>query len=348
MRKYYWDKKELLREFNMLKKLLNNSSVSDDEKKKIQTKLMMLLDMNECSKVLKRCIRNLRIFNCDVFFNIDSASNEIKNNITKLQDDIMRTHFDLFYNSNINNTYPNAYKKFLPENLKIFFEKEVFLSAKGKEEDFKRMAECKNHFLCLDKHLESGYFFPYDKKSFILSNGKNNVKSFITLSHELGHYLEFCFNDFFIKPNNKSKLYEEVSSLLLEHISLDILRKHGIIDAREKTDIQKQIMHVNTSPAEDYYLIRSIINDSGPTDIDRIRVHFYNDVVENLTYYYSYIMAVNLYYQYLEDPNMANKNLRKLLINYSDENELELLRECKIDINGNVLKKHLDKLKSSN
>ena len=82
MRKYYWDKKELLREFNMLKKLLNNSSVSDDEKKKIQTKLIMLLDMNECSKVLKRCIRNLRIFNYDEFFDIDSELKEMKKNST--------------------------------------------------------------------------------------------------------------------------------------------------------------------------------------------------------------------------------------------------------------------------
>ncbi len=348
MRKYYWDKKELLREFKTLNAMLHNNRVSDDEKKKIQKKIIMLQDMNMCSKALMRYINNYRFFNYDSYFNVYNAKEELKNNITQLQDNIMKASFDLVYNSKISYVNPKVYKRFLPENLKIFFEKEVFLNADGKEEDFKRITECKNHFLYLDKHMENGCFFPYDKKAFILSNGKNNIRSFVTLSHELGHYLEFCFNDFFISSNNESKLYEEVSSLFLEHISIDVLKKHGIIDEKEKIDIQKQIMQINTSTAEDYYLIKMIANDSNPTNLDKIRVHFYNDVVKNLTYYYSYIIAINLYYQYIEDPNSANNNLRKLLINYSDENEKELLKECDIDVNTNVLKKHLEILKSSN
>lgn len=349
MHKYTWDNKKLKNELKKLSIKLINENISEQEREELEAKLDIILEMRSYLSFPKIILRKAKFIDYDRDFDIDDAKETIKSYITPLQEDLMKIYYEEFLNRDFGDINPKHLKTYLPEGLKLLFSKETFLQVGGKKEDFEKMCNPKNHFLNLSNYSGRGCFFPYYEDSYIFSYGKNNVLSFCSLIHELGHYFEYCFNNFFInKPNGKNILYEEVSSLLFEHIGLDILRKHGIIDDEKKITMQKYIMDENTSIADEYFMLKTIINNPNPTILDKIRIHSYQNTVLNTTYYYSYIIAISFYYQYIDDPKLAINNLKHLLANFSEENELKCLEESGVDISGDTLRKHLDKLKRNN
>ncbi len=349
MQKYTWDYKKLKNELKEISIRLMLEDIPEQEKIKLENKLETILEMKKYLSIPETILKKIKFTDYDKDFDIDDAKETINSYITPFQEELMKEYYEEFLNRDFGYVSKKDLKTCLPRNLKLLFSKEIFLEAGGKIEDFKRMCDPKNHFLNLSNYSSRGCFFSYEKDSYIFSSNKNNVYSFCALIHELGHYFEYCFNDFFINTtDNRNILYEEISSLLFEHIGLDTLKKHGIIDDNKKTAFQKYIMGENTSVADEYFMLKTIINDPNPTFIDKIKVHSYPNTILNTTYYYSYIIAISLYYQYIDNSKEAINNLKHLLTNFNEENELKLLEESDIDLSGNTLRKHLDKLKRNN
>lgn len=346
MKKYIWDIENLKQEYKKLIKLIENNNLDEENKKIVEIKLDILSDMLDSIKTKNVIINKLNLPIFDIDFSIEDAKTSYSTQITPLQHEIMKKAYDEILNNDFEYTDKNTLDIFLTQNKKILLSKETFLKAFGNINDFNKIINPKNNFLYLTNKLAKSCFFPYDKDCFILSNNSNNINSFCSLNHELGHYYEYCFNNFFENPSDeKGILYEEVTSLLFEHICLDVLKSHGIISEQEKLDMQKFMMFCNTSASNNYFLIKTIINNPNPTFLDNIRVHFNSQTLMNTIYYYSYIIAINLYYQFINDPKLSIKNLKHILLKFDPENELKLLEESDIDLSGHVFKKHINKMK---
>ena len=88
-----------------------------------------------------------------------------------------------------------------------------------------------------------------------------------------------------------------------------------------------------------------ISTNDKPNFIDKFKMHFYSNSLNEIIYYYSFLVALNLYYQYLDNPLEAVKNLKHILINIKEEKEETILKEAQIDLSGICIKKHLEKIK---
>lgn len=348
MGEYKWDIKELIKEYKFVIENLKSRNITNEEHAIFKAKLNALNDIIKYYSPISLILGKYN-FNCyDKNFNIDNAKEELKLYVTPFQDEFMTINYEEFLNRDFNKINKEYFKTYLPEHLKIDYSKELFLKAGGKQEDFDKMFNPKNHYLHICKYNKGNSFFPYKDDSYILSSGKNNINSFFNLSHELGHYFEYCFNKDFIRNiNKKNFLYEEISSLLFEHIALDILKSHEIINDELFLTIQTNIMSINTESIYNYFLLKTIINDPKPTFIDKLKLHTLSNTISDSVYYFSYIIAINFYYQYLVDNKSAIKNLKHLLLDFDYKKETALLEECDIDLSGNVLRKHLDKLKKN-
>lgn len=348
MQRYKWNKQGLINEYNSILKDLKRSNITEKERTILETKLMVLKDMFKNYSNINLILTRFNFNYYDKSFNINNAKEEFELYVTPFQDDFITTTYEEFLNRDFNNFNKKNLETYLPEDLKINFSKELFLKLEGKQEDLDKMMNPKNHYLHMCKYNKGNHFFPYGDIAYILSSGKNNIDSFCNLNHELGHYFEYCFNnDFIMDINKRNFLYSEISSLLFEHIALDILKYHEIINDELFLEMQDYMMTLNTGTISDYFIFKSIINDPNPTFIDRIRLHFKNNTISDSVYYYSYIMAINFYYQYLEEPKLALKNLKHLLLDFDYKKELALLEECDVDLSGNTLVKHLDKFKKN-
>lgn len=347
MTNFKWDKEQLRKEKKEIYKALLNPNLTKMSKKVLETKLEVLTEMERKLSFKNLFSQKFPVRYFDKDFNIQVAKEGLESSITYFQNDIMTVFFEEFLSKDFGEVNEKHLKTFLPEDSVIPLAKETYLKFGGDLNDFERITNPSNHYLHICKYNKGNYFFPYGNRAYILSHYKNDICSFGNLIHELGHYLEYCFFNYFIIDEKKNYLYSEISSILFEHIGLEILKNHEIINDEKLSTMQKNIMYVNTEDIDNYFILRSIAYDPKPTFNDKIKVHFYKDTFYDSAYFFSYILAVNLYYQYLEDPKNALVNLKHLIMDFDESKEMKLLEESGIDLSGNVLRKHLNKMKKS-
>ena len=169
---------------------------------------------------------------------------------------------------------------------------------------------------------------------------------------EKAYRLEELINEFFEIARfnigkivlNKTKLnnYTEIYSIFYELLSVIILYNEEYINDYESSVLLDYIKDVNTYNIEYFLLAMDYVCNNKNVDINPIRT-LTNRLSDLSMYYYSYIIAKELFKQYLNDKEKAFYNLNYLIKNITPNNEKKVLKYCDIDLynfnDKNIMKK---------
>ena len=130
----------------------------------------------------------------------------------------------------------------------------------------------------------------------------------------------------FNKDKFKYDNLSEISSICYELVSIDILEKEKLITPHDGMSLHNYSF-TNKTCEGDYYNYADVCVRSKKIDKKEnfyIRKEFeYPSSIA--MYYYSFLIACNLYEQYKEDPEKAKFNLWYILKNITPENEEKIL-----------------------
>ncbi len=347
MNDYCFSKEKLNSEYKYVKEKLDQENLPNNIIADLNLKIATLDDIRNTFK-LKTYIKNLiNLPTYDKNFNYKVAQEKLNKYVSKLQHEIIKNTYEYFLGNDFKSN-DEIMSFYLSKKSILTYAKETFLSIGGNSKKLDIIMGPKNNLLFLSNRIIAGLFYPYGKKGYILSYDTDNINSFCCLNHELGHYYEHCIHNLSKINDEKTFLYSEVLSIFNEHIGLDILKKHNVINDNDILEIQRCILLNNINTISNYFDLRFLVNKDNKNISEKAKIHMYKNAIEDASYYYSYIIAINFYYQYQCDPILAIKNLNHLFRKIDNNNEEKVLKESDIDISSNVLKKHLNKLKRNN
>ena len=207
----------------------------------------------------------------------------------------------------------------------------------------------KNHIRFVSQEQENNFagisiYLPYRDEAFVEIVREHTINDIITTIHEYAHLTSYSINIFNkLSPNF---YYTEIISLFFELIGADFLGTQFGID---KSTILKAENHNTMSEFADItsYKIDLITFESlflqGYTknkDIkligrdflnlssEKVNYLFKNENIEISDYVIGYIIALELYYIYLEDKEKAMFILKKMLL-YSAKSKLDYYNNIK-------------------
>lgn len=347
--KYNWDKNELLSFKNKsIEKLLNNDYRDNKEKSELEYNVCcveeMICDMKKDSKIDKN--RFFLLFTSNkiklenFYEGIDLYSTEFQRNFIKKIYDVHETH-PIYCDGKI-------LKGYLP------FKDQLELCYKLYSFDINGRKMCNTIFdptkhnlrFCKDR---KNSFYPIGDRGLISVRQNNDIYTFLSLAHELGHSYEFLidkkrnciFNDAYTH-------YSEMYSLFFEHLAADLLRKENLITENERLDIMRNLYEINFEDIEDFIFLL-ISRGEKLTLREKFYVKNMDTLpIANSQYFYSYVIAINMYKKYLSDPEKALYLMQYLNNNFEAEKEEQILEYCDIDLSNETLIKHLNNIKKRN
>ena len=348
MKKYSWDAKDIKRKYNLQKRIVNAACLRPKkeymrEKNKLRALSELYADIG-----LKSIITNGEPSNFSPLFTIEDAKKAFRKYNTDYQKDFITIAYDKTLECDLNCYDSKTPKKFFPTEISLDFAGKVFTDLDGSKDDFKILKNNTNNNFRISPFHKS-YFIPAVNDFYISVTERRNIKSFQSLVHELGHYYQFYLdkNEYRNKPDNYIN-YSEITSLLFEHLGIDKLTRYGIITENEKKGLFENSFLVNSDKVINYLEMLDIVSSDNIDLKDKLFIMNNKQTIFDTVYFFSYVIAINFYEQFIKDKKQALNNLKKLLLLYSKEDEIDLLEKCEIDLEGNVLKKHLDNLKRSN
>lgn len=259
------------------------------------------------------------------------------------------SEFQREYVKNIHNIYIDNEHQYDSSILKVYlsFKDKVNLINKLFSFDITSRRMCnlvfdyQNNILDLNNKNENCTFYLVDK-SIIKARKKDDIESFLILSHELGHYYEFLLNE---NSNDDARYnsYTEIFSLFFELLSIDLLKDEKIITENERKNLLYIIFDTNLCNIKDYLFL---ITQTNFNLKDKIYIkNLKLEEIESFEYFYSFSIATDLYLKYKDNKNNALKILNDITNNLDINLEEEFFKYHDIDTNGNSLKKFLKQLK---
>lgn len=228
------------------------------------------------------------------------------------------------------------------------------------ESDFKSiitqiLSEIENNMI-ISKYNDSmtTWFFNSLKRCIIILNKDSSYNELSGLIHEIGHIIGSTINH-----HNGSDIISEVESIFFELISADYFANRY---PEYKDDIDHYILEIIQELSEKAMRL-SILKDAYYSLVEQyaskkmiykkvkeLSIHDYNPTVGNidtyLTYCISYLIVIELYYEYKNNPQIAYQKLEEIIKLKDDENLIESLKNIDITLNSHSeeflkeLKKH--------
>lgn len=333
MKRYKWNKKEIK---NQLKELKLKSVNEYDEKKvnTIETDIEALEELVD-SIGFFNIIKNI-LYNNFTWYYIDKdkADEIIHEHCTDFQTQKMFDADEIILKSGLD------YDIHKIKKIKIKKDKQISLATDILKEfnipiyKFDELLDPNNHILDVCFFTFSNNFYSLSDSYYMSIKYRNNLESYLSFIHELGHFAEYHFNENMLLEDNRNN-YSEISSLFFELIAIDKLVKEGIITQKEAYNLYSSMIILND--INNYLKIYEIKENK--------KKAFKENPVNEPLYFYSLLIALDLYEQYQESPKEAIKNVKRLLENINYKDEEELLKECNIKVDNENLQKHIEKIK---
>lgn len=347
MKEYKWDKKDLKNTKKDLFNIIDKDNLDIDEENICKSDLIVLqeiLDETKLKNIIYSYIPEFLIKR-----NFSNLSNDTYRYSTLFQRDMIVTSKDVFKELAYDRDSKKALNIKMPINDQMLLAKEVYNSFDPCSYNFDKITDSNNHFLNMSKYIKNSLSFNLGNNGYILiGNTSDKVITYQKLVHELGHFYE-CnisnrYND---EEDCKYINYQEVISILFEHIGCQLLEDKGIISNQQKLDIMDDIRRINT---DIYYYIKllSITCNPNPSFKEQVLARSPSNPLMDAMYYYSYLIAVNLYYIYMQDKKYAVDYFNHIANDINPDNEISILNEIKFNEEHQILKKHLIKLDKRN
>ena len=343
MKKYSWDLKYLKNQKKELEEYIKSSNLNKKEKEKVN------YDIENIESMLDN-------FSIRSYFNFPPylfvSRNQLINHISEIVD----THLSDFQKATIDETSKYFYDYEAPVvstsvlKTPLPFENQIDIITKNFSFN-KILFEENNQILNHDSrrlHLFSkkriNDFSCFNNSGYISIHNKEDVKSFCCLCHELGHDHEFVLSnnridyDYFIKNKKKLFVYREVYSIFYELLSIYFLEKEKIINPKDAIVLYNNTFQCNTEDINKF-ILALIINEEKDMDLRELLCFKRMGILlqDIVLYYYSYLIAANLFEKFLEDKEKALYNLNYLIENITPDNEEKVINY--IDANPNDLTK---------
>lgn len=344
---YKWDKKDLRTQFFKLKDEIKNDNFSLEQTLMQEYYLEAIIEMIETNKF------NFNLLDKYPYLLLPNKTlkktikDSIKNYSTKYQKDIIKQTSKNIISKNEIDIKP-LIKKNISVEKQIQFIKNNFSNTTKLSKAHDKLFNPNNHLLKITKKFGEDAFWNVKNNGYISNINNQTIIDFVTLCHEIGHYDEFVITneaiDKKINAYNKTKLnnYTETYSIFYELLSVIILYNEEYINDYESSVLLDYIKDVNTYNIEYFLLATDYVCNNKNVDINPIRTltHRLSDLS---MYYYSYIIAKELFKQYLNDKEKAFYNLNYLIKNITPNNEKKVLKYCDIDLynfnDKNIMKK---------
>ena len=346
--KYTLDKNEIKRKINVEIKKLENNNLSDYEKNVIYIDIdvynELLIDLfNQNPK--PRPVKKQEFYEqaCDISANL----------LTPTQRSIYKSTFPFLDRLE----ELNYFEIEIPNNiLTINDQKELildnFIMNKRVRNEINKLFDPKSKKLNITHKKNKNLTYPlFNGECYLSCTNKNDVLGFISLCHEIGHYYEHYFTNnrinklVFLKEDNIYD-YKEVSSIFFELISLKILFDNNLIDENQYVNILKKTKYDDFRDPSIWLIFDEIrkAKKISNKDFHNLKKEF-NELYDATIYSYSYIIAVNLFEQFIENEKDAFKNLNYLISNISTRKEKETLNYCDIKYDDTKLfERHIKRM----
>ncbi|MBE6140387.1 MAG: hypothetical protein E7172_02500 [Firmicutes bacterium] len=185
-------------------------------------------------------------------------------------------------------------------------------------------------------------YIPYLEESYIYLYGHLNFKMAMILIHEIAHSYHYLNN--YMPPYNKNNCFCEIISLFFEFLFLNYY-----LDNLKYSDISKKLLIENFS-FYNYYSIKinkllklykkiNYLQNKHNISLKEIIIKYIDDPniikvfnmnpKENYIYVFGYIIAIELFMIYLEDPNQAFLDLNKIIMIDGQLNPNDYFEEIK-------------------
>lgn len=348
MEKYTWNIKDIK---NLKKKYVDEAytHISDERSADIQSNIQTINSMILQYKLSSPILTSLydATFKFNPRYTIEEFRTDKKDFSTPFQIDIAFTNNNLLkeYNDFLCDFKLIANKISFKHQMKLT--KENYLDIFGNKKDIDFIFNPSNHRLHMCRNKQNNFTYNLDNLVYLMIYYSNTIKTYLSLNHECGHLYEHYLTDVSYIKNPRLYSYSEVSSIFLELISANKLLIEKIITNDEAKNIHLDILTTNLQ-IYDFMQALDINSKASQSLIDKLKMCTLSESVEQLHYHVSYIIALNLYYQYLQSPKDAVNNLKYILCNINENKEKEILKNAEIDLSGKCLEMHIEKQKRNN
>ena len=341
MKKLKWNK------LHILKKYLNSSNIPNSN------------DKIAYEEMIKNCVLKHGNYNYDENYHSDKF--QFKNNIKTIKElsEFQKETLKKFLNNTCNDKFLKLQDNINYKN-NFNYIKHTFMFVNKVNPEFKKELKKagKKQKIYVDNVKKQnglyGLFYPYDYDgNYYYVKNHNKGDTFISLNHELGHGMsnKLC-------NESKTPMYDEALSILIELLANDYEHQKKLID--DKTYIKNYnntyLFYVYESFYESLFTFNLIENDnSSKINLKKYKDEFIKnnevknfkckdilscDLEYNLTYMYSFLVAVSVYENYKNNPRKAIEVMLDILRNVKNK-EREIFDYYNIDIN-NSINKYLD------
>lgn len=193
------------------------------------------------------------------------------------------------------------------------------------------------------------FFDQYNRRPYISLIRRNTIKDIYNFAHEIMHGISKVMNPNSSDiPNLAQKITTEVSSLFIEFAMDDfLLNAQGVTPEEIATFRQQKLEHTERC-AQFVYNALTIpeLNGELPDDIKLCTTRFNLEI--EIEYMLSFFIALDLYEQYKENKEKGLANLKKLILSDSDSIE-NILQSIGIDYHSycslDNYKQHIKEIK---
>lgn len=187
-------------------------------------------------------------------------------------------------------------------------------------------------------------------EAFVFSPNYSNITKFTILIHEVQHVIDFYINPCF----SEEYIIRETIAMFMEMIAADFIsRKYKMFDERlkrlqylhaivkyqshnvlYKTDALDIASANKELPQNDFF---SLLNKEGFEQED-LEFYFEQSITNDMVYQIAYLIAIELYFIYYSDKDLAIKICEDIVINGTSNNIFDLLDKYNIKLNNSVIK----------
>ena len=332
MKKYTWDIPSLKQEKKELLKTTINRNLSNEERNILNLDIENLEDMLDNSFISRHIPYLPYLFEGKK--TLEKHILELFGDfISQFQIQTIKNTSDYFLNCKSNSLDDSIFNTNITLENQIELIKKYFSFNNILKKDNIELFNPNSRRLHIHNNKLKNTFYYANKKGYIYNYNKEALDDFTSLCHELGHNHEFILTNnridirYHIYEENYFLLYREIYSIFYELVSSYILQKEKIITLEERYIFQKNVFDMNTENLDKLIISYLISKEQDMTLRELLMFKSLSLPIENIAfYYYSYLIAVNLFEQFLIDEEKALYNLNYLISNVTPENEEKVLK----------------------